>query len=167
MRETVAISSREGMKLQPERREPFPRRGDVPPEPHSLIGWQAKKGGKSVWDAEELDGGQARRWGAGIACQTLGERQPIVGPLGPRKDRRHGLDLRLWGTLDFHPLAVQELYTGASMLSAAPITPEEGRARNFERVKQHTHLARFGSGLAIPLTLLAQRAGRQLRMLAA
>ncbi len=56
-------------------------------------------------------------------------------------------------------LITHKLHTGASMLSSAPVTPEEGRAANDERAEQYTHLARFGSFIAIPLTLLAQRAG--------
>ncbi len=45
------------------------------------------------------------------------------------------------------------------MRSAAPVTPEERKVANDKRVEQHTHLAGFTSGFAIPLTLLAQGTG--------
>jgi integrase len=45
------------------------------------------------------------------------------------------------------------------MLSPAPVTPEKRKVANDKRVEQHTHLARFTSGFAIPLTLLAQGTG--------
>jgi hypothetical protein len=56
-------------------------------------------------------------------------------------------------------LITHELHAGAPMLSAAPVTPEQGSRANDKRVEQHTHLTRFPSGFAIPLTLLTQRTG--------
>ncbi len=86
-----------------------------------------------------------------------------VRPLGPRKDQRRRRGAALAGLVLCEPhldvLLTHKLHTGASMLSAAPVTPEEGSRANNERVEQHTHLARFASGFAIPLTLLAQRTG--------
>lgn len=82
-------------------------------------------------------------------------------PLRSRMDhrRRRGAALagRVFCMPDLNVLITHKLHTGTSMLPAAPVTPEEGRTANGERVEQHTHLASFARGLAIPLTLLAQR----------
>ncbi len=66
-----------------------------------------------------------------------------VRPLGPRKDQRRRRGAALAGLVRGIPhldvLITHKLHTGASMLSAAPVTPEEGSRANNERVEQHTH----------------------------
>ena len=57
------------------------------------------------------------------------------------------------------PLGSHKLHTGAPIRSAAPISPEQRSATHWKRMQQHAHLARFRGRAAIPLTLLAQRAG--------
>ena len=57
----------------------------------------------------------------------------------------------------FDALVSHELPTGAPMLSAAPIAPEQRCGTHPERMQQDTHLARLRGRVAIPLTLLAQR----------
>jgi len=52
-----------------------------------------------------------------------------------------------------------KLYADASVFSPAPVTPEQRLIPNGEWMQQHTDLARFRGGIAIPLTLLAQRTG--------
>jgi hypothetical protein len=70
--------------------------------------------------------------------------------------------------LHFHALVTKQLHARSSMPSSTPITPEERSRTHGQGMQQHTDLARFGSGVTIPLTLLgACGQGRQLRMLAA
>ncbi len=84
-------------------------------------------------------------------------------PLRERMDRRQrrGAALAWWLLSKPHldVLLTHQLQTGTPMRSAAPVTPEERKVANDKRVEQHTHLARFPSGFAIPLTLLAQGTG--------
>lgn len=58
--------------------------------------------------------------------------------------------------MDFHLLMVQKLYAGPTMLSAAPILPQERSRTNWEGMQQQAHLAWFLGGAALPLTLLTQ-----------
>jgi hypothetical protein len=60
---------------------------------------------------------------------------------------------------DLEALVPHELGTGAPVDSAAPIPPEQRCGTHSEWMQQHAHLARLGRRGAIPLTLLAQRAG--------
>ncbi len=116
-----------------------------------------------VWHPEELDSNLPLAWRTRIASQALCPREPKVRPLCSRKDqrRRRGAALagRVFCKSHLDVLITHELHTGTSMLSPAPVMPEEGSRANGERVEQHTHLARFGSFFAIPLTLLAQGTG--------
>jgi hypothetical protein len=112
-----------------------------------------------VWYPEELDADWPDGWRPRIASQTFCPRKPKVRSLRPRKDhrRRGGVALagRVRCLLHLDVLIMHQLHAGSSMLSAAPVTPEERSRANDERVEQHTHLARFARGFAIPLTLLA------------
>jgi hypothetical protein len=56
-------------------------------------------------------------------------------------------------------LVPDKLHTGAPVLSAAPISPEQRCWTNDERMEQHADLARLFGGAALPLALLAERAG--------
>ena len=61
--------------------------------------------------------------------------------------------------LDLDALIAQELDTGASVDSTTPVLPEERRIPNDKPMEQDAHLARLLRGAALPLTLLAHRAG--------
>jgi hypothetical protein len=47
------------------------------------------------------------------------------------------------------------LHTGASMLSPAPVVPEERRIPDGEWMQEHAHLARLRGLATIPLALFA------------
>lgn len=59
--------------------------------------------------------------------------------------------------LHIYPLGAQELDAGPSIPSATPIMPQQRSRADYQRVEQHTHLARFFGGVALPLTRLAER----------
>ncbi len=123
--------------------------------------WQAEEGGEGFWNPEQLDRDRASRWGTGIASQSLLPREAVVSSL--RTGKRQWLIHQEGGESSSHQylqmLMAQKLHTHSSMLSPAPVTPEEGGRADDERVEQHAHLARLGGGTAIPLALLAQRTG--------
>src|SRR5260370_7426901 len=52
-----------------------------------------------------------------------------------------------------------ELHASSPMKSPTPVTPEERSRSHSERMEQQAYLTRLGSGAALPLTLVAQRAG--------
>ena len=56
-------------------------------------------------------------------------------------------------------LVSHEALTRTPVLSAAPILPEERRGASDERMQEYAHLAWLARFAAIPLALLAQRAG--------
>lgn len=84
-----------------------------------------------------------------------------MGALRPRTDRRSGIALAGWSLRlpDLDVLIPHQLHTGSSMLPTAPVLPEERRCCDREGMQQNTDLARFCSGSAIPLALLAQATG--------
>ena len=159
MRGTEAKWKQEAMRLRSER-PTCPRRE---PPSSKLRDWlrcpQAEEVSEMLWYPEELDSDLPLGWRTRIAHQALCPREPKVRPLRPRKDRRRRRGVALAGRvlckLHLDVLITYKLHTGTSMLSPAPVTPEEGGVANDERAQQHTHLARFASGFAIPLTLLA------------
>lgn len=122
---------------------------------------QTERGGKNVRDAEQSNGHSASRWRLRIASQSRLPREPRVRPRSSGKRQRRsisiGSDVRF--LLYRHPLVTQELDTGVSMKSAAPISPEERLIANHKRMQEHTDLARLFGGAALPLTLLTQRTG--------
>jgi hypothetical protein len=61
--------------------------------------------------------------------------------------------------LDFYPLRVKQLDACTPMNSSTLFSPEERFGANDKRMEEHADLARFRGGAAVPLTLLAQRAG--------
>src|SRR5438045_5091425 len=89
------------------------------------LGGQAEEVGEGIRHAEELDRDPTSSGGAGIAPQPLGKRETVMRPLRTREDGRRW-DWRRLGLLqrDVHPLAAQQVHTGASLFSAAPIPPE-------------------------------------------
>ena len=122
---------------------------------------QTEKSGKGCRDSEELDGDLASSWSERIASQPFFPRASAVSPLRTREQKRVRFWLNLEGLFQMHvdSLTAQQLDAGPSMLSPAPVTPEERSRADFERVEQHTHLARLFGGAALPLTLLAQGTG--------
>ena len=124
---------------------------------------------QSLWDAEQLDRHLASRWRTRIASEPLCPREARVRALRAGKDHfrfawRSGGRRR---QAHFDALVSHELHTGAPVCSPAPIAPEQRGGTNPERMQQHADLARLCGRAAIPLTLLAQRTGATVRMLAA
>ena len=62
-----------------------------------------------------------------------------------------------WREAQLDALVSHELQTGAPVCSPAPIAPEQRACTCLQRMEQHTDLAWLCSGVALPLTLLAQR----------
>jgi hypothetical protein len=120
---------------------------------------QAEEGGEGFWNPEQLDRDRASRWGTGIASQSLLPREAVVSSLrtGKRQWRIHQEGGESSSHQYLQMLLAQKLHTHSSMLSPAPVTPEEGGRADDERVEQHAHLARLGGGTAIPLALPAHR----------
>jgi len=70
--------------------------------------------------------------------------------------------------LNLDALGTNEVDTGTSMLSSAPVLPEKRLPSDSERMQEQASLARLFGGVTIPLALLALASqGRQLRILAA
>src|SRR5260221_6969460 len=88
---------------------------------------QAKPGSKGLRDAEQLDREGRRSWGTGVARQPFVPREPRMGTLRTRKNRRRrgfaGLARGL--QLYVNPLVAEQLHAGSAMLSATPILPEQ------------------------------------------
>jgi hypothetical protein len=65
------------------------------------------------------------------------------------------------GWLDMHvnALVTQEFFTGPTMLSSAPVIPEQGLRTNLEGMQENTDAARLLGSAAAPLTLLTELAG--------
>jgi hypothetical protein len=122
---------------------------------------QPERGGKGCWDAEHPDrdwpGGEAAR----IASQPLLKAETIPRALCARQD--HGCSGwrsgGRWRQTHLKALMTHELDTSAPVCFAAPIAPEDWGRTHPQRMQQHTHLARLCGGVALPLALLAQRAG--------
>jgi hypothetical protein len=122
---------------------------------------QTKPTSKGLRDAAQLDRHRSRSFGARIASQPLCPRKPIVRPLRTGKGRRRdgGESRGARFDLDGDALMAQQLDARPSVLPTTPVPPEQRLRPNDERMQKHTHLAGLGGRTAIPLTLLAQRAG--------
>ena len=122
---------------------------------------QTERGGKGIGNPEELDPYVGSSRSTGIARQSFLPREARVRPLRAGEDD----SLLLWSGwpalvhLDLDALVSQEVHACSSMLSSAPVTPEQGSRTDFERGEQHTHLAGFSCVPPMPLTLLAHRTG--------
>ena len=121
---------------------------------------QTERGGKDVWDAEQLDRDLASRWSTRIANEPLCPREARVRSLRAGKDHFHFAWRSCGGRRQAHldALVSHELHPGAPVLSAAPIPPEQRRGTNPERMQQYTDPTRLRGCFPVPLTLLAQRA---------
>ena len=121
---------------------------------------QPERGGKAFWDAEQLDRDLASRWIPRIASEAFCPRKARVRTLRTGKDH-----IRLtWrsdgGRRQAHldALVSHELPTGAPVLSAAPVPPEQRRGTHRERVQQNTDPTGLRGGFPMPLARLSQRA---------
>jgi hypothetical protein len=149
------VPGQEGIISRSER-FPFPRRETLSGKPDDLLGRsQAEKGSKVVWHSIECDQRAGRGRSARIASQPLCPGEARMSTLCTRQDVRLLLWRWLAGLLKRYldPLVSHELHTGAPMLSATPVLPEQRSRPNFEGMEQPTRL--FG-GRPVPLTLLAQ-----------
>jgi hypothetical protein len=108
---------------------------------------QAQEAGEIIGHSEELDADLPLGWRTCIAHQALCPREPKMRPLCSRKDcwRDMPLARQVLRKPHLDVLITHKLHAGASVLSPAPVTPEEGRTSNDEGVEQDTHLARFGA----------------------
>lgn len=123
-----------------------------------LGGPQAEKGGEGDWHTEQRDGGSGSGRDTRIARQSLCEAETSMSARCPRKDAclllwRRRTDL---GKRHLDPLVMEQLHTGAPVLLAVPVLPEQGGSTNLEGMEQHTHLTRLARLVTVPLTLLAQ-----------
>ena len=80
--------------------------------------------------------------------------------LGPRDHRRGGSTRsgEGWFHLNLQALAMQT-QAGPSLVSSAPVAPEQRSRAYRQGMEQDAHLARFGRCAAAPLALLPQRTG--------
>ena len=61
--------------------------------------------------------------------------------------------------LNLDALGTKKVDTGAPMIPATPVLPEDRLLPDHERMQQHADLARLFGGAALPLALLAQWTG--------
>lgn len=151
----------EAMKLRAERRA-SPRKDPLFSAEDRLRGPQAEEASEMVWHAEERDAHLPLAWRPTIACQALSPREPNVCPLRSRKDGRgrRGTALAGWvrGRPHLDALSTDQLHTGTSIHSPAPVSPEQRCRTHDKRMQQDTDLPRLHCGASLPLALLAQRA---------
>jgi hypothetical protein len=112
-------------------------------------------------DAEQLDRDLGSVGSPSIASEAFLPVETIMGTSRARKQgRRRGEGRCSRGLqVDLHSLVTHQLQARLPMISTTPVTPEKRRISDRERMQEDTHLARLGRGVAIPLTLLAQRTG--------
>jgi hypothetical protein len=78
-------------------------------------------------------------------------------PLGPREYRRRRSNRSGEGRFQLNVQAVAvQTQTGSSLVSSAPVPPEQWSCPHLQGMEQHTHLARFVRCAAVPLALLTQ-----------
>lgn len=128
---------------------------------HTLSRQQTEQGCKVSGDSEQSNRDLACCWDSCVTFEPLCPREASVCSLRAGQDnfrcaRRSG-DGRWQAHLD--TLVLHELHTGASVFSSAPISPEQRGRTNLERMQQHADLAWLFGGAALPLALLAERAG--------
>jgi hypothetical protein len=114
-----------------------------------------------LWDAEQSDRHPSRSLETYIARQSLCPGEPSMGTLCAGKGC--GLDGRVRRSgrpdLDLDALITQELDTGTSVDPTTPVTPQQWRLPHNQWMQQDTDLTWLLGDLALPLALLAQRAG--------
>lgn len=125
----------------------------------SLRRREAEEISEVVWDAVERERGWQGFESVRIASQALLPGQAGMGTLRTREDHRLAGGRRLGSRLHLHvhPLSAHELDAGAPLLSARPVSPEQGSGATLAGMEQHAHAARLCRLGAVPLTLLAQR----------
>lgn len=160
MRERGDEPGQKVMRCYSEQRA-VPRRGSIQAAQTCLLRRQTQKGSEVVWDPIEFNGRRSGSGRTGITSQPCFPAEAIMGTLGSREDHRL-LGFGSQGSrpdLHVYPLRAQQLYAGPAMLSPTPVTPEQGRVAQGERVEQHTHLTRLFGGTAVPLAPLTQGTG--------
>ena len=150
---------KEAKKVHPER-PACPRKEDTEARRRRISSRrQAERDGKAECPATQSNRHLTRYWDSGVAREPLLKVETIVRALctgqGHRRKSRARRETRLHS--HFHVLVAKQLHARPSVLSSAPVAPEQRRRPDDEGMQQHTHLARFGGRAAIPLTLLAQR----------
>ena len=118
---------------------------------------QPERGGKAFWDAEQLDRDLASRWIPRIASEAFCPRKARVRTLRTGKDHIPLTWRSCGGRRQAHldALVSHKLPTGAPVLSAAPIAPEQRCGTHRERVQQNTDPTRLRGDFPMPLALLA------------
>jgi|SRR5712692_5359429 len=137
MRRIEEKPGKKAMRL-PSEKQTCPRRGNPTAVKTVLNRRQTERGGKALWDAEQSDRHLARCWDTRIASEPLCPREARVCSLRARKDHFRCAWRRGGGGQQAHldALVSHELHTGAPVLSAAPIPPEQRRGTNPERMQQ-------------------------------
>ena len=103
-----------------------PRRGKATAVKAGLRCCQSERGGKGRWDAEQPDRDLPSRGRTRIASEARGPREARVRTLRPGEDPVRGRwRSGGWCQTHFEALVPHELDAGASVFSAAPISPEE------------------------------------------
>lgn len=120
---------------------------------------QPKRSGKRCGDSEELDRDLPRRYRSRIASKPLLPAETRMRALCTGEDHVGGRWRSGGGRRQTHfeTLVSHKLDTGTSVLSAAPISPEQGSRTDRERMQHYTDLTWLRGRAAVPLTLLAQR----------
>src|SRR5581483_323772 len=113
---------------------------------------------QTVWNPEKGKSDAPTRFGSSIASQPLIPGQAGMCALSPRDRRRRRCIVSLEGRfrLDFQMLAMQT-EARSPLVPSVPVPPKKRSRSHRKRMEQHTHLARFVRGAAIPLAFLAQQ----------
>ena len=148
------------MRLHSEK-PPCTRRGKPKAAEAMLSLSLAERGGKAECRAEESDRYPARCWGSRVASQPLLKAETIMRTLRTGKRcRRESWAGRTPGLhLHLHLRLPEQLLARTSMVPTTPVSPKQGRRPNDEGRQEHTHPTRLSGGLAMPLTLIAQKTG--------
>src|SRR5258708_11774364 len=109
------------MRLHPEK-QACPRRGNPTAVKTMLNRRQTERGGKGFWDAEQSDRHLACCWDAHVTSEPLWPREARVRSLRTGKDRSRFAWRSSGGRRQapLHVLVLQELRTGAPVVSSAP-----------------------------------------------
>jgi len=113
---------KKAMRLHSEKQS-CPRRRNTVAAQAVLSRRQPERGSKDCWDAEQLDRDLASRWSTRIASEPLCPREARAGTLRAGKDHFRFAWQSCGGRRQAHldALVSHELYTGAPVLSPAPI----------------------------------------------
>lgn len=155
-----------------ERQESEKRRGKEGMKLRSERGWVREKGAfrrsrlcyaaanpseaaKDSGTRDLRDRELRRGWGAPVASQAIGKREPTMRSLRAGDDlRRRARWRRERGiTLNLQALGAHQLDADPPIESAAPVSPEDWGGSDGQGMEQETDLARLCGVTALPLTL--------------